>query len=379
MAPTALKRLIALQIAREGEMSSMRQRLMAKRRDTLNKNIVQSRLDSLKEIWNEARRTHSDIIGREDAETDTYVVEEVFGRIQGVYEDALDEFLTLFTLFEKADETTLPAGAADASFLGLGEPGVAKLPRIPLPTFSGKYEDWASFCDLFTTLVHDVPRLSDATKLQYLKLCLTGKAADLIRDVTTTSANYVSTWRALKARFHNPRLIINKHLSSLMDIPHVKKESASDLRSFLDEAQRIVRALQNLKLPVEHWDVWLVFVLSERLDSESRKLWEAELSQRDSEIETGENSVDGDFSKALPKYSDLVRFLEKRAQALNMITSERRGEKRPSSTFTAGPQSRKVFHASSSRPTKADGSKCPLCSGSHSLKSDSRKVFQIKG
>ena len=66
---------------------------------------------------------------------------------------------------------------------------VAKLPRIPLPSFSGKYEDWDSFSDLFTTLVHDVPGLSDATKLQYLKLCLRDGADELIKDVATTSAS----------------------------------------------------------------------------------------------------------------------------------------------------------------------------------------------
>ncbi|XP_026666969.1 uncharacterized protein LOC113463933 [Ceratina calcarata] len=113
-----------------------------------------------------------------------------------------------------------------------------KLPKLDLPTFAGRYEDWENFCDLFTTLVHNAPRLADATKLQYLKSCLRGTAADLVKDVTTTNANYVTTWQALKARFHNPRLIVYNHLRALTDIPHVKRESASEMCALADESQQ---------------------------------------------------------------------------------------------------------------------------------------------
>lgn len=385
MAPLALQRLTALQLAREGEMEGLRRRLMNKPRDTLTRRIVQSRLDALKEVWLEVRKTHSEIIGRGGAENEPYVIDDWFERIQGVYENALDEFLALLTFVEGVEEDAV-AESVESSSHGAAGTGVAKLPRIPLPTFSGKYEDWASFCDLFTTLVHDVAPLSDATKLQYLKLCLTGSAADLIKDVTTTSANYASTWQALKARYHNPRLIVNKHLASFMQIPHLKTESASELRSFVDEAQRIVRALANLKVPVDGWDIWLVFVLAERLDPESRRLWEAALSQGDSGVETGDCSIGVGSIGSFPKFTDLIKFLEQRTQALNMIALERRGWKRSASTSYAGPPSRKVLHASPSRPTMPTSFKCPLCSGPHSIakcykfqaKTPSERVVSIK-
>ena len=367
MAPVALKKLTALQTAREAEMESMRTRLLAKPRESLNKKIVQARIDSVKEIWSETRKTHSEIIVREDAETDAYVADKWFERIQGIYENAIDEFLTLLTLFDKLDGDTSvsEAGSAVTAGSARSDSRVAKLPRISLPTFSGQYEDWSSFSDLFTSLVHDVPDLSDGTKLQYLKLCLTGGAAELIKDVKTTNANYASTWQALKARYHNPRLIIKKLLTSFMEIPHLKTESASELSSFVDAAQRVIRALENLKLPVEHWDVLLVFLLSDRLDPASRKLWEAELSEKDQEFAADEGAEEPSLIDFLPKFSDLVKFAEKRVRALGMATTERKAEKRPSSTPAFGPQTRKVFHASSSQ---SSGSyKCPLCSGAHAL------------
>lgn len=48
-----------------------------------------------------------------------------------------------------------------------------------------------------------------------------------------------------------------------------------------------------------------------------------------------------------------------------MIALERRGEKRSASTPYTGPQSRMVFRANSSRPTKLTSFECPLCCGTH--------------
>ncbi|XP_031781161.1 uncharacterized protein LOC103316074 [Nasonia vitripennis] len=367
MAPIALKKLTALQTAREAEIESIRTRLLAKQRDSLNKSMVQARLDAVKQIWVETRKTHSEIVVRDDAETDAYIADQWFDRIQGVYESALDEILTLLALFDKPDaDDSASMGESDS------DPEVVKLPKISLPTFSGKDEDWASFSDLFTSLVHSRSGISDVTKLQYLKLCLTGVAAELIKDVMTTNANYASTWQTLKDRYSNPRLTINKLLTSFLEIPQMKKESAAEMRAFADEAKRIVRALTNLKLPVDHWDIWFVFLLSDRLDPESRKLWEAELSEKDQEYVPEADEPERDINSALPKFSDLLKFLERRAQALKMYPSERKAEKRPASTPTSGPQPRKVFHARSSR--LSGNSNCALCNGTHPLS----KCFKLK-
>ena len=365
MAPVALKRLTALQTSREAEIESTRVRLMAKPRDSLNKSIVQSRLEAARDIWSEIRKTHSEIIVRDDAETDAYVADRWFERIQGVYENALDEILSLVSFFEKSvSDTSVSEAGSDSA-------RVAKLPKIPLPSFSGKEEDWPSFCDLFTTLVHNTAGLSDAVKLQYLKSCFTDEAAEQIKDVKTLDGNYASTWKALKNRYHNPRLVINKLLASFMEIPPIKKESAFEMRAFVDKAQRIIRSLKNMKLPTEHWDVLLVYLLSDRLDPESRKLWEAELSEKDHEKEAEPDEGQTEYldARSLPTFLDLVKFLEKRAQALNMVVAERKAEKRPAPTSTSGPQARKSFHATSS-----GSSECALCHGAHSLS----KCFKLK-
>ena len=45
---------------------------------------------------------------------------------------------------------------------------VAKLPRVPLPKFSGDYMEWISFSDIYVTLVHNNTCLSKVQKFYYL-------------------------------------------------------------------------------------------------------------------------------------------------------------------------------------------------------------------
>lgn len=48
----------------------------------------------------------------------------------------------------------------------------AKLPKIELKTFSGDLEDWLSFKNLFTSLIHNVTSLPKVEKLHYLRSVL---------------------------------------------------------------------------------------------------------------------------------------------------------------------------------------------------------------
>ena len=49
---------------------------------------------------------------------------------------------------------------------------VTNLPSINLPTFSGNYQEWLSFHDLFSCMIHENESLSDIQKFHYLKLSL---------------------------------------------------------------------------------------------------------------------------------------------------------------------------------------------------------------
>ncbi|XP_048002429.1 uncharacterized protein LOC125238968 [Leguminivora glycinivorella] len=69
-----------------------------------------------------------------------------------------------------------------------------KLPKITIPTFSGKYEEWTGFRDLFISLIHKNKDIDDIQKLHYLKAHLSGEAEQLLRHIPISSESYVQCW-----------------------------------------------------------------------------------------------------------------------------------------------------------------------------------------
>jgi len=76
-----------------------------------------------------------------------------------------------------------------------------KLPKLELPKFSGKYEEW--FFDTFNSLIHVNASLSNVQRLQYLKSSVTGDAAKIISALEISGANYDIAWDLLRERYDN--------------------------------------------------------------------------------------------------------------------------------------------------------------------------------
>lgn len=65
-----------------------------------------------------------------------------------------------------------------------------RLPKLDLPTFSGKYEEWFPFRDTFLTVIHANPTINNIQRLQYLKASLVGDAKEIISSLEITNDNY---------------------------------------------------------------------------------------------------------------------------------------------------------------------------------------------
>ncbi|XP_014216769.1 uncharacterized protein LOC106645426 [Copidosoma floridanum] len=157
--------------------------------ESITKNMITSRITALNRVCDEARTVHADIVVREDAESDPYVASKKFTLQQSIYEGYLNKLLTVLTGLEEAERSNRPPRNDPNVSVNI-DPQLGKLPNLALPSFSGKYEDWESFLGLFVSLVHEIDYISDVNKLQYLKSCLTGNAADLVKDVTLKGDNY---------------------------------------------------------------------------------------------------------------------------------------------------------------------------------------------
>ncbi|GFX39288.1 DUF1758 domain-containing protein [Trichonephila clavipes] len=165
------------------------------------------------------------------------------------------------------------------------------------------------------------------------------------KQLQTVNYSYSSLFEALEGRYENKRLILNSHIAELLNPNKIKFESAFHLRSLIDSIQSHLRALKQLELePNALCESMLIFVITQRLDDESRKQYEMELHSND-----------------LPKWDNFLDFLIKRSQALENV-------QRNSSLKNKNEYSPKFR----SFVVKSDEKTCPLCP------LETRPIFKCK-
>ncbi|XP_065094004.1 uncharacterized protein LOC135714552 [Ochlerotatus camptorhynchus] len=153
---------------------------------------------------------------------------------------------------------------------------------------------------LYHSQVLDNVNKKDAVKLYHLEKSLVGAAAGVIDIKTINDNNYQRAWKILEDRFENKRNIIETHLRGLSKMKRMTKESSTELRELVEECTRHVDHLEFMGQHCEGVSHLMVILhLSDALDPETKKLWEATL-------EYGE----------LPTYNETIDFLRKRCQIL---------------------------------------------------------------
>ncbi|KYN21888.1 hypothetical protein ALC57_05730 [Trachymyrmex cornetzi] len=186
----------------------------------------------------------------------------------------------------------------------------ARLPRLDLPKFNGSPSDWLPFKDLFRSLVIDNPTLSPVEKLQYLKTSLTGTAGHMLSNTALTADNFSKAWESLISFYENKRLLVNAALNSLFNLKRMTRESSADLEKLYTTVTQIYRTLETLGRPVNSWDDFLIFIMIQRMDSESVKAWEQHIGS----------------SRELPTWKQFMEFLITRVVTLQNYEKARAGK-----------------------------------------------------
>lgn len=77
------------------------------------------------------------------------------------------------------------------------------LRNIQFLVFSGDYNDWPIFFDVFTSSIHLNHNLSDVIKLMYLKSSLQGAALAIVQYLAVTNYNYSTAWNKITEKYGN--------------------------------------------------------------------------------------------------------------------------------------------------------------------------------
>ncbi|XP_076246223.1 uncharacterized protein LOC143186434 [Calliopsis andreniformis] len=245
-----------------------------------------------------------------------------------------------------------PAATSNASPLTLVETqNTPRLPTIVLPSFDGNYNNWLKFRDTFESLIHNNESLTDIQRFHYLNSALKGPAARVIQSLGVSDANYKLAWATLKRRFEDVKSLIHHHASALLELPRVHKQSSVALREFIDTANNHILALGALGESIHTWDILVILILTNKLDSCTCKEWEKlYLGMTDS-----------------PKFKDFVEFIEQQAKLLERLSSKAiNNQPKLGNTHVEYSKSRNRIDQVASHVVSTD-SQCLFCKAGHLL------------
>jgi len=90
--------------------------------------------------------------------------------------------------------------------------------------------------------------LSEIDKLHYLKSALI--AANKTKIFTLDDINYTKAWDLLERAYEVKHILIFRHISLIINLPVLDKESTSGLTKLADETQQHIASLSALGVPV---------------------------------------------------------------------------------------------------------------------------------
>lgn len=206
-----------------------------------------------------------------------------------------------------------------------------KLPQTTLPTFDGDYLKWFSFKNSFKALIDSRSDISDTAKFHYLKTALQGDASGKLdsKGIDAEENCYAKAWEVLNNTFDAKRIIIDKHLSALANLPMQERETAEGLIKLGDEVQLHAASLTSLGIAMTPEQ--LVFSVQSKLHKFTMAKWEQNLDRNE-----------------YPTLKQMLDFLNKTAICASR-NDKRESSKTDGSSKFQPPNKKKRFNDRSSR------------------------------
>lgn len=224
-----------------------------------------------------------------------------------------------------------------------------KLSKIHIKPFSGNYEDWAEFKDLFESCIAKNPKIPKIQKLHHLKTVLSNEPATLIKNLKLRENNFVVAWETLTAHYENKRKVITGYLNRFLDIIPIStsaSQSPLDIRNMITTTTDMLTSLPDYDIDTSSWDVLVVHILVQKLDTYNMNRWHEELKA----------------SKEMPTFEKFREFLETRKEIIETYDHRRRSTTNTNHPTIAKPKIVKTMVTQkSSQPSMI----CVFCENNH--------------
>ena len=238
----------------------------------------------------------------------------------------------------------------------------AVLPKMNLPIFDGKIENWGDFRDLFRSVIHSRTTFNPVDKLYYLRAHTRSAASRIVQQYSLIDENYAKAWEELCSVYDNQRRMVNSCLFDFFAVKPMKSECHVELdRVKTDSLTPINSLISVLKRGTSLGEDFVVFSIVRRFDLSTRKEWEKTLGK----------------SKVPPTLEQLKDFIETQLSSLEAIEqpdrvkSQRRGVSEFDDQTSKSKGSQSVYSTSHNSQVQRLGEEdvtCPLCSSSHPLR-----------
>lgn len=293
--------------------------------DKFTKAHLRSKKQAFRTDMDDSIKYHKNILfkgQRTETVVNKYFADKTYTKIRNTYSELIGE------IDERLGESDISTSAPKTEHYHSD----LNLPRLELPTFTGKYEEWLPFHNLFMSSVDSKSSLDPVQKLHYLMKSVTGDAYCHIKNLSLTADNYQKALDLLDKQFNHTRKVAHTYMKKLLDIKQIVSENAKDLRNFISNTKDCMISLEELGLPVKKWDYILLYVLQTKIPQSTYLKWEEELGA----------------SREIPKFDLFLDFLEKRYRTLEMVEVPEKDVKKPTKALHTKPTPSHNVHSKSS-------------------------------
>lgn len=158
--------------------------------------------------------------------------------------------IRILTKLEKYSQTIPPLQLPENLVLNTNDKPNIKLKAMDIPVFTGDYDKWISFRNMFDSLVHK-KKYTDLEKIHYLN---EDEAERVISQYDISDESYLPAYDALVERFHNESILIDTHIVKILSQPKLNSESGDGLKEMMDVTTVNIQALKSLKVETDTWD-----------------------------------------------------------------------------------------------------------------------------
>lgn len=290
--------------------------------------------------WEEFNSTNGQLDGLVDDETLTPMIESNL-EIQDAYAEAK---ATLQELIENGEEDAMNESRNHSRVSDQNEARL-KIKPLELHKFSGKYEDWGEFKDMFESCIINNTRIPDVQKLHQLKNLLSEEPLKLIKNLKMRENSFEVAWKTLNDHYENKHKIVWGYLQRFFEIPAISSgtASAADLQSMLITTTDLITSLPDFGIDTNSWDAIIIYVLVQKLDTVTINFWHEERKA----------------SKELPTFKKFRTFLETRK---NVCESK---ESRRKSSFFATSSPKAPNQKAKTTVNHVLVTKCGICDREH--------------